>query len=108
MFVTGSLPSGRVHFAYGYTGNGVGPTQLAGRVLASLALDLRDEWTALPVVDPPRDRRVPPEPLRWLGGSVVLAALKRAEAAEEREERADPLTRFVAGLPRRLGITVGR
>jgi glycine/D-amino acid oxidase-like deaminating enzyme len=108
MLVVGSLPSGRVHFAYGYTGNGVGPSQLAGRVLASLALDRRDEWTALPIVDPPPDRRVPPEPLRWLGGSAVLAAMRRAEAAEERGARADPATRFVAGLPRRLGITVGR
>jgi glycine/D-amino acid oxidase-like deaminating enzyme len=103
----GSLPSERVHFAFGYTGNGVGPSQLAGRVLASLALGRNDEWTALPLVGADAGR-VPPEPLRWLGGSVVLAALKRAEAAEERGDRADPLTRFVANLPRRLGITVGR
>jgi glycine/D-amino acid oxidase-like deaminating enzyme len=102
-----SLPSGRVHFAYGYTGNGVGPSQLAGRVLASLALDRRDEWTALPIVGPD-GARVPPEPLRWLGGTAVLAAMRRAEAAEERGERAGPVTRFVAGLPRRLGVTVGR
>ncbi|HEV2813044.1 MAG TPA: FAD-binding oxidoreductase [Solirubrobacteraceae bacterium] len=108
MLTLGSLPSGRVHFAYGYTGNGVGPSQLAGRILASLALGRRDEWTALPLVDPPPDRRVPPEPLRWLGGSAVLAAMKRVEAAEERGERAGAATRFVAGLPRRLGITVGR
>jgi glycine/D-amino acid oxidase-like deaminating enzyme len=104
----GSLPSGCVHFAYGYTGNGVGPSQLAGRVLASLALDRREEWTALPLVDPPPDRRVPPEPLRWAGGSVVLAAMRRAEAAQERGERAGALTRAVAGLPRRVGVTVGR
>ncbi len=108
MVVCGSLPSGRAHFAYGYTGNGVGPSQLAGRILASLALDRRDEWTSLPVVDPPPDRRVPPEPLRWLGGSAVLAAMRRLEAAQERGERGDPLTRAVAGLPRRMGITVGR
>ena len=104
----GSLPGDRVHFAYGYTGNGVGPTQLAGRILASLALDRRDEHTRLPLVDPPRDRPVPPEPIRWLGGSTVLAAMRRKEAAEEHGETTDPLTRFVAGLPARLGITVGR
>ena len=104
----GTLPGGRVHFAYGYTGNGVGPTHLAGRALASLALDRRDDASRLAFVDPPPDRRVPPEPLRFLGGSVVLAALKRNEAAAVRGGRADPATRFVAGLPRRLGITVGR
>jgi hypothetical protein len=49
-----------------------------------------------------------PEPLRWAGGSVVLAALRRKEAAEERGARADPVTCFVADLPRRMGITVGR
>ncbi|HEX8206377.1 MAG TPA: FAD-dependent oxidoreductase [Solirubrobacteraceae bacterium] len=103
----GSLPSGRVHHAAGYTGNGVGPSQLAGRVLASLALGRSDEWTALPLVGADGGR-VPPEPLRFAGGSIVLAALKRAEEAEERGGRADPLTRFVAGLPRRLGVTVGR
>ncbi len=103
----GSLPSERVHFAYGYTGNGVGPSQLAGHVLASLALERRDEWTALPIVGA-GGGRVPPEPLRWAGGSAVLAALRRKEALEERGERPDGVTRFVAGLPRRLGITVGR
>ncbi|HEX8121180.1 MAG TPA: FAD-dependent oxidoreductase [Solirubrobacteraceae bacterium] len=108
MATIGSLPGGRVHFAYGYTGNGVGPSQLAGRILASLALERRDALTALPIVDPAPDRAVPPEPLRYAGGSVVLAAMKRVEAAEERGERAGAAARFVAALPRRLGITVGR
>jgi glycine/D-amino acid oxidase-like deaminating enzyme len=104
----GALPGGRVSHAFGYTGNGVGPSQLAGRILAALALDRRDDFTALPLVDPEPDRRVPPEPLRWVGGSVVLGALRRKEAAEERGERPDPVTRLVADLPRRLGVTVGR
>ena len=46
----GTLPCGPVHFALGFTGNGVGPTHLAGRALASLALDRRDRWTSLPLV----------------------------------------------------------
>ncbi len=104
----GALPGGRVSHAFGYTGNGVGPSQLAGRILAALALDRRDDFTALPLVEPEPDRRVPPEPLRWVGGSVVLGALRRKEAAEERGERPDPVTRLVADLPRRLGVTVGR
>jgi glycine/D-amino acid oxidase-like deaminating enzyme len=108
MATIGSLPSGRVHFAFGYTGNGVGPSQLAGRILASLSLDRRDEWTALPLVDAPRDRPIPPEPLRWLGGSAVLTAMKRKEAAEERGQTPAPLARAVSDLPRRLGVTVGR
>ena len=31
----GQLPGGRVHYAFGYTGNGVGSTHLAARVLAA-------------------------------------------------------------------------
>jgi glycine/D-amino acid oxidase-like deaminating enzyme len=100
--------SARLHHAFGYTGNGVGPSQLMGRILARLALDRRDELTALPLVDAPPDRAVPPEPARVVGGSVVLAALKRKEAAEERGERPNPLTAFIASLPSRLGMTVGR
>jgi hypothetical protein len=97
-----------IHHVFGYTGNGVGPTQLAGKILARLALDRRDELTALGLVDAAPDRAVPPEPFRVAGGTVVLAALRRKEAAEERGERPGPITGFVAGLPARLGMTVGR
>ena len=30
----GSLADGPVHYAFGYTGNGVGPSHLAGRILS--------------------------------------------------------------------------
>jgi glycine/D-amino acid oxidase-like deaminating enzyme len=105
--VIGSLADARVHFACGYTGNGVGPSHLAGRVLASLALGRRDAPSRLAIVNPPPGR-VPPEPLRYLGGSVVRRALIRRERFEEEGRRAGPLTRFVAGLPERIGIHVGR
>ena len=103
----GSLAGDRVHYAVGYTGNGVGPSHLAGRILASLALGRRDATVE------PGDRRLaagarPPEPLRYLGGTVVRRALMRREHFEERGRRAGPLTRFVAGLPERIGIHVGR
>jgi glycine/D-amino acid oxidase-like deaminating enzyme len=97
----------RVHYAVGYTGNGVGPSHLAGRILASLALGRRDDTTSLAIVDSPPGR-VPPEPLRYLGGTVVRRALIRRERFEEQGRRADPLTRFIAGLPERIGIHVGR
>jgi glycine/D-amino acid oxidase-like deaminating enzyme len=107
-FSVGTLAGGRVAWAAGYTGNGVGPSQLAGRILAGLALDHRDELTRLPLVDPPPDPPVPPEPLRAAGAALVLAALRRKEAAEERGERPGRAAAFVAALPARLGITVGR
>jgi glycine/D-amino acid oxidase-like deaminating enzyme len=105
--VIGSLADGRVHFACGYTGNGVGPSHLAGRVLASLALDRRDQPSRLAIVDPP-PVRVPPEPFRYVGGAIVRRALVRRERVEEAGGRPGPVTRFVAGLPERVGIHVGR
>jgi glycine/D-amino acid oxidase-like deaminating enzyme len=105
--VIGSVGRDRVHYALGYTGNGVGPSYLAGRILASLALERRDELTRLALVEPP-PVRVPREPFRYLGGTLVRAALARRERLEDEGRSAGPLTRFVAGLPERVGIHVGR
>jgi glycine/D-amino acid oxidase-like deaminating enzyme len=105
--VIGSIHGGRVHFAFGYTGNGVGPSHVAGRALASLALGRRDEASRLPIVEPPTVR-VPPEPLRYAGGTIVRAALLRRERLEEEGRQPDPLTRAISGLPERIGIHVGR
>ncbi|HXV05461.1 MAG TPA: FAD-dependent oxidoreductase, partial [Solirubrobacterales bacterium] len=64
------LRGGRAFAAAGFTGNGVGPTYMVGRALASLALDRRDEHSRLAFVDP-SPRRVPPEPFHWLGGETI-------------------------------------
>ena len=105
--VVGSVEDDRVHYAFGYTGNGVAPSRIAGRILASLALDRRDEVTRLPIVEPPRVR-VPPEPIRYAGGMIVRAAVLRRERFEEEGRRAGRLTRAIAGLPERIGIHLGR
>jgi glycine/D-amino acid oxidase-like deaminating enzyme len=97
----------RAHAAFGYTGNGVGPSHLCGRILASLALERTDEPTRLAIVDPV-PVRVPPEPFRYAGGTIIRRALLRKEAAEEQGREADPLTRFVAGIPERIGFHIGR
>ncbi|HKJ35465.1 MAG TPA: FAD-dependent oxidoreductase [Solirubrobacterales bacterium] len=97
----------RVVAGFGYTGNGVGPSQMLGRALASLTLDRRDEHTELALVDPPR-ALVPPEPFRWAGGSLIRRAILRKERLEEEERSVDALTRAVCGIPERIGIHVGR
>jgi glycine/D-amino acid oxidase-like deaminating enzyme len=102
-----ALPGGPVHAAAGYTGNGVGPSHLVGRILAALALGRHDALTALPIVEPPGGW-IPPEPLRWAGAHAVRAALLRTEQAEEEGVRAPALARAIATAPRRLGITLGR
>ena len=98
---------GRVHHGFGFTGNGVGPAYLGGEILARLALDRRDELTRLALVEPER-KLMPPEPLRWAGGSLIRSALVRADRAEDEGRAAGPATRFVAGLPRRLGLRLPR
>jgi glycine/D-amino acid oxidase-like deaminating enzyme len=98
---------GRVHHGFGFTGNGVGPSYLGGEILARLALDRRDELTRLAIVDPDR-KLMPPEPLRWAGGSLIRSALVRADRAEDAGRAARPATRFIAGLPRRLGLRLPR
>ncbi len=104
--VVAELESG-VHCAFGYTGHGVGPSHMLGRSLAALALDRRDESTRLALVDPPV-RHVPPEPFRWLGGSVIRRAILRHEEALESDRRPGPINRTIAGIPERIGIHIGR
>jgi len=97
----------RVHHGYGFTGNGVGPSYLGGEILARLALDRRDETTRLAIVDPPR-KLFPPEPVRYIGGSVIRHALVRKDAAEDEGRELDPVTALVASMPRRLGLRLPR
>jgi glycine/D-amino acid oxidase-like deaminating enzyme len=104
--VFGTLAPGNVHFALGYTGNGVGPSHLAGRVLSALAVDADDEVTALPMVNR-RPLRFPPSPLSSVGAYVVQSAISRKERVEDAGGRAGALTRLVATLPRRIGYALG-
>ena len=101
------LSGGRAFAAAGYTGNGVGPSRMIGRVLASLALDGRDDHSRLPFVDP-SPRRVPPEPLHWLGGEAIRRALGRREETELAGRRPDPLTALVSRIPELIGFHIGR
>jgi glycine/D-amino acid oxidase-like deaminating enzyme len=97
----------RVHHGFGFTGNGVGPSYLGGEILARLALDRRDERTRLAVVEP-EPKRFPPEPLRYVGGSLIRRALIAKDAAEDAGRRPSRVTAFTAALPRRLGLRLPR
>jgi glycine/D-amino acid oxidase-like deaminating enzyme len=98
---------GRVHHGFGFTGNGVGPSFLGGEILARLALDRRDERTRLAIVEPSR-KLFPPEPFRYAGGSLIRRALMAKDAAEDEGREPNAATRFVASLPRRLGLHLPR
>jgi glycine/D-amino acid oxidase-like deaminating enzyme len=102
----GTLPGRRVHYAAGFSGNGVGPSWLCAQALASLAVGRRDEWTALPLVER-RGARLPPEPLKRVGGGVVRAAILACEEADEAGRRAPLPARAAAAVPAALGIPLG-
>jgi len=103
----GSVEGAGVHYGLGFTGNGVGPSHLGGRILAAKALGAAEpELFALPVVTQ-RPKRFPPEPLRSPGALVVNAAIRRVDVLADDDRRANPLVELVAGLPRRLGYNLG-
>jgi glycine/D-amino acid oxidase-like deaminating enzyme len=105
--VIAPLRGGDAFAAAGYTGNGVGPSHMVGRALASLALDRRDEPSRLPIVDP-TPQRVPPEPFHWLGGEVIRRALRSKEEAELAGRQPSKLSSLIARLPELVGFHIGR
>jgi glycine/D-amino acid oxidase-like deaminating enzyme len=104
----GTVGGGAVHFGHGYSGNGVGPAWLGGRILAGLVLGRKDEFTSLGLVGlRARPRPFPPEPFRSLGARVIREAIVRRELAEEEGRRPGRLVRELSRLPRRLGYHLG-
>jgi glycine/D-amino acid oxidase-like deaminating enzyme len=103
----GTVPGTRIHYALGYSGHGVGPTYLAGRILSSLVIGADDELTRLPLVNR-RVATVPREPLRRLGGGVIRSAILACEEAEEAGLDPPLPARALAAVPRILGLRVGQ
>ena len=102
----GTLEPGNVHYGLGYTGNGVGPSHLGGKICAALASHADDGFARLAVVTH-EPKRFPPEPLRSPGMYAVNAAIRRKDDREAAGRMPDVTTRTVATLPRRLGFHLG-
>ncbi|MBA2720369.1 MAG: FAD-dependent oxidoreductase [Chloroflexi bacterium] len=106
----GTRPGGRIHHGLGYSGNGVGPAILGGRILAALATGRArdDEDASLPIVgDRATPRGFPPEPLRGLGARIFREAMVHREQAEEAGREPSRAIRAVTRVPRRLGFHLG-
>jgi glycine/D-amino acid oxidase-like deaminating enzyme len=102
----GTVPGTRIHYGAGYSGHGVGPSWLGGQILARLVQGVDDELTRLPLVTR-RVPKLPPEPLRRLGGGLVRAAIMACEEAEEEGRRPPLAAQAGAALPRLLHMSVG-
>jgi glycine/D-amino acid oxidase-like deaminating enzyme len=102
----GTVPGTRIHYGAGYSGHGAGPSWLGGQILARLVQGVDDELTRLPFVTR-RVPRLPPEPLRRLGGGLVRASIMACEEAEEQGRRPSLPARMGAAIPRVLHMSVG-
>jgi glycine/D-amino acid oxidase-like deaminating enzyme len=105
---------GNVVYGAGYSGVGVCQTSIGGRILASLALRRDDEWAGCGLVRGPY-ARFPPEPIRFVGGRVVRAAVERKERREDQGLKPGRLTTRVAAFappvfvpaPRQPSVSAG-
>ncbi|HET9676273.1 MAG TPA: FAD-binding oxidoreductase, partial [Solirubrobacterales bacterium] len=102
-----TLDHGHAWVAAGYTGNGVGPSNMVGRTLASLALDRDDEHAHLSFVDA-KTPRVPPEPFHWLGGESIRFAIEKKEKAEMQNRQPGRVASAIAKVPELIGFHIGR
>lgn len=89
--------STRVLYGVGYSGNGVGPSHLGGRVLASLALGRHDEWSTGRIARGPVGT-YPPEPVKYLGGVALRGILAHKERTEDSGKRPGPVVRAASRL----------
>lgn len=87
-----------IFYAVGFNGTGIAQAPVAGRIMASLVLGRDDAWSRCGLVGLEGRTRLPPEPLRYVGARVVRQAIRRKNDLEIRNEKTDPVTRFLAGL----------
>ncbi len=81
-------------YGVGYSGTGVGPSYLGGRILASTALERHDEWQDSPINRGPRSM-YPYDPVRFFGGNVVRAAVLRKEDDLNAGRRSGPVVQLM-------------
>jgi glycine/D-amino acid oxidase-like deaminating enzyme len=94
----GRLPGAPdVLYGYGFSGNGIATTPLAGRILASLALGETDEWSGCGLVRPV-EAWMPPEPIKYVGALMVRHAVRRKDALAYEGREPGPLLRRLAAL----------
>jgi glycine/D-amino acid oxidase-like deaminating enzyme len=84
-------------YGAGFSGNGVVPTYLGAKILASTALGQKDQWSETRL-NQGVPARFPPEPARSAGAFLVRTAVERKESREDDGRTVDALTRRIAKL----------
>ncbi len=88
-----------IAWAGGYVGEGVAPSNLAGRTLADLITGTDSGRVDLPWVGH-RSRKWEPEPLRWLSINGALSVMGYADRSESRSGRESKLAKWMWKLMR--------
>ncbi len=86
-----------VRYGVGYSGTGVAPSLVGGRILASSVLERDDEWSSTRLNSGPAVL-YPPEPARFFGGLLVREATRIKEENEERIEDSPAPVKALASL----------
>ncbi len=93
-------------YGVGWSGNGVSPSQIGGRVLSSLALELDNEWSnsvLVGTIDRGINRAFPPRHFRYFGGQIVRHAIIWCEKFEAKNKKPPRILRWVASLAGDIG-----
>jgi glycine/D-amino acid oxidase-like deaminating enzyme len=88
----------RIFYGVGWSGTGVGPASVGGRILASLALGIEDEWSGCGLVEQSSEARFPPTALQAVGAPIVRAAVRSQARALEAGRTPGRVSTAVAGL----------
>ena len=91
-----------ISYGFGYSGNGVGPSYMGGQILASMLLDQDNAWTRSPLTQGPLGH-FPPEPIRYVGSTVVRNAIRRKERAEDHDRQPWLLDRMLSKFANAAG-----
>ncbi|GAA4082960.1 NAD(P)/FAD-dependent oxidoreductase [Nocardioides kongjuensis] len=81
----------------GWSGNGVGPSVVGGKMLASMVLGRQDEWSSAGLVSA-RAKHFPPDPVRYVGAHLVREAIVRKERAEALDLRPSRVAVAISNL----------
>jgi glycine/D-amino acid oxidase-like deaminating enzyme len=81
----------------GFSGDGVGPSRLAGEILAEMVTSGDSATLPASLRSVPK-AIMPPEPIRYLGGRLVRAAIARKERSEDLGTTPRAIDRLISAL----------
>ncbi len=86
-----------VSYGLGFSGNGICVTPLAGKILAALTLEVKNEWSTSGMVGA-QVSWLPREPVRYLGSRMVRWAVRRRDQQAARGKPQGLAVRLLADL----------